>query len=362
MERTLLTRVYGVADPTEVGDLAYLEGLRTAASAGVDFGLATIESSQDRLPLVPPALLSQARLAARSGVGLDTVLRRYTAGHALLIDFLIEEVERYGILSPAELRKLLAIISAAIDRLLAAVSEEHARELESRVGFSGEHRLAERVERLLAGEPIDVGDLPYDFTGWHLAIVARGGGAKQQLRALAADLDCLTLLVARNDAQAWAWLGSREPLDPARVLSFSEFHDGLVVAVGEPAEELPGWRLTHRQATAALTVALRGERCVVRYADTALVAAALDNDVLLSSLGRLYLDPLAAERDGGETLRRTLSAYFEVGGNVSSVAAAMGVSRRTIRNRLERVEQLIGRSCQSATAELETALRLHKHL
>ena len=360
MEQALLARVYGVADPTEVGDLAYLEGLRTAASAGVDFGLATIESSQDRLPLVPPALLCQARLAARSGVGLDTVLRRYAAGHALLVDFLVEEVERYGDLSGVELRRLLAIISAAIDRLLAAVSEEYARELESRTSFSPQRRLAERVERLLAGEPVDVGDLPYDFGGWHLAIVAQGGGAQEQLRALTAGLDCLSLLIVRDDARVWMWLGSREPLDPDQVVSF-DFHPGMAVAVGEPAEDLSGWRLTHRQAAAALTVALRGERCIVRYADTALVAAALDNDVLLSSLGRLYLDPLATERDGGETLRRTLSTYFEVGGNLSSVAAAMGVSRRTIRNRLQRVEQLIGRSCQSAAAELETALRLHEH-
>ena len=35
-------------------------------------------------PPPPAALLAQARLAARSGVGLDTVLRRYFAGHTLL--------------------------------------------------------------------------------------------------------------------------------------------------------------------------------------------------------------------------------------------------------------------------------------
>jgi hypothetical protein len=362
IEEALLTRVYGVADPTEVADPAYLEGLRAATSAAIDFGLATIEASQDRLPLVPPALLAQARLAARNGVGLDTVLRRYTAGHALLVDFLVAEVEHGITLPAAELRRLLAATSSAFDRLLVAVSEEHARELESRVEFSEERRLAGRVERLLAGEPVDVDDLPYDFGGWHLAVVARGEGAKRQLRALASELDCLGLIVTRDDARVWAWLGSREPLDPDRVLSLSDIHHGMVLAVGEPADELSGWRLTHRQASAALTVALRGEQGVVRYADAALMTAVLDNDLLLTSINQLYLDPLAAERDGGETLRRTLTAYFEVGGNVSSVAAALGVSRRTIRNRLQRVEQLIGRSCQSAAAELQTALRLHDHL
>ncbi len=362
MEGALLTRVYGVADPTEVGDLAYLEGLRAAAAAGVDFGLATIEASQDRLPLVPPALLAQARLAARSGVGLDTVLRRYTAGHALLVDFLVEEVERGGGLSAAELRRLLAVISAAIDRLLVAISEEHARELESHIDFSREGRLAERVQRLLAGEPVDASDLRYDFGGWHLGIVARGEGAQQQIRTLVTDLDCRTLLVDQGDAIAWAWLGTREPLDPALVRSCAEPHRDIALALGEPAADLPGWRFTHRQALAVLPVALRGEERAVRYSEAALIAAVLDNELLRTSLRRLYLDPLAGDCDGGETLRQTLSVYFDAGGNVSSVAAAMGVSRPTIRNRIERIERLIGRSCRSATAELGIALRLHDHL
>jgi hypothetical protein len=362
IEDAALARARDIADPADVGDLSYVESLRAAASEAVDFGLAALGSSQDRLPLVPPALLSQARLAARSGVGLDTVLRRYAAGHALLVDFLVDEVERDRTLAPAELRKLLALGSSALDRLLTAVSEEYGRELECRSSFSRKRRLAERVERLLAGEPVDASDLPYDFSGWHLAIVAQGGGARQQVRALVADLNCLSLLVSRDGGQVWAWLGSRAPLDPAQILSSADPSPDMIVAVGEPADDLSGWRLTHRQASAALTVALRGEQRAVRYVDVALMAAALGNDVLLRSLNRLYLDPLAAERDGGEILRRTLSVYFEVGGNVSSVAAALGVSRRTIRNRLERVEQLIGRSCQSAAAELHTALRLYEHL
>jgi DNA-binding PucR family transcriptional regulator len=92
----------------------------------------------------------------------------------------------------------------------------------------------------------------------------------------------------------------------------------------------------------------------------ALIAAALENELLCTSLRRLYLEPLARTRDGGQTLRQTLTAFFELGGNISSVAALMGVSRRTISKRLERVDELTGRSHQSA--ELQLALRLHEHL
>ena len=42
-----------------------------------------LEAGERRTPVVPPALLAQARLDARDGVPLDTVLRRYFAGNAL---------------------------------------------------------------------------------------------------------------------------------------------------------------------------------------------------------------------------------------------------------------------------------------
>ena len=72
-------------------------------------------------------LLAQARLDARDGVPLDTVLRRYFAGNAVFGDFLVEEAERAEVPSSA-LRRLLAAQATLVDRLLAAVSAEHARE------------------------------------------------------------------------------------------------------------------------------------------------------------------------------------------------------------------------------------------
>lgn len=84
IERDVLSRVYGVSDPTGVSNSEYVDGLRAAVSAALDFGLAAIERGERRAPPIPAALLAQARVAARSGVGLDTVLRRYYAGHSLL--------------------------------------------------------------------------------------------------------------------------------------------------------------------------------------------------------------------------------------------------------------------------------------
>jgi DNA-binding PucR family transcriptional regulator len=132
------------------------------------------------------------------------------------------------------------------------------------------------------------------------------------------------------------------------------------LAIGESSRGLAGWRLTHRQARAAVPVAKRSSTSSTRYSNVALVASMLQDDLLSTSLRELYLDPLSDERDGGEALRQTLSAYISSDRNLSSAAALLGVSRRTVANRLSAVEGKIGRLLTVAMADIEAALRLHE--
>jgi DNA-binding PucR family transcriptional regulator len=99
---------------------------------------------------------------------------------------------------------------------------------------------------------------------------------------------------------------------------------------------------------------------MIRYSDVALLASALQDEVLASSLQRLYLDPLAYERDGGATLRHTLRAYFLACRQVSSTAAVLGVSRQTVAVRLRTIEERIGRSLDGCASEMDTALRMQE--
>jgi len=184
IEQATLTRVYAVSELPRGGGPEYAEGLRAAVVAGIEYGLAGIERGDAGAPPVPEALLAQARLAARSGVSLDTVLRRYFAGHTLLEDFMVEEAEREEMLDPAELKRLLRSQAAIVDRLLAAVSETYTEEAERRPQ-STERRRAERIERLLGGEPLETADLGYDFGGWHIGLLASGPEASEALAGLA---------------------------------------------------------------------------------------------------------------------------------------------------------------------------------
>ncbi|HXR60492.1 MAG TPA: helix-turn-helix domain-containing protein, partial [Solirubrobacterales bacterium] len=128
------------------------------------------------------------------------------------------------------------------------------------------------------------------------------------------------------------------------------------LALGEPGMGLAGWRTSHRQASAAFPIAVRGGKQVVRYADVAILSSMIRDDLLVSSLHALCLAPLADGADGGAVARETLHAYFCAERNVSSAAAALGVTRRTVSNRLRAIEERVALSVDAI--EIEVALRL----
>jgi DNA-binding PucR family transcriptional regulator len=358
-----MTRVYAVSDTKDL-DPTYAEGLRKAVAAAVEYGLSVIELGERRSPPPPPILLAQARVAASAGVNLDTVLRRYVAGHSLVVDVMVEEAEQGDLLEATALRRLLRAQAALFERLLAVVAEEHRREAESRPS-SSEARRRERVERLLAGELVDGSELGYDLDAHHLGLMARGDGVGKAMRELAARLDRHLLAVCREDGATWAcWLGGRRRIeaDDVQQALGSIRPPKAFFALGEPGEGMRGWQLTHRQAKAALPMVERAGKNPVRYADVALLASMLQDDLLATSLREIYLAPLEGERGDGGALRKTLRAYFAAERNVSSAAGALGLSRHTVASRLRLIEERLGRSLNGCAAEMEAALRLEQIL
>ena len=359
LQGAVATRVYSISDPREVADPGYLHGLNEAAAAAIEYRLGVLEGGEKQAPDVPAVLLAQARLDARDGVPLDTVLRRYFAGNALFGDFLVEEAERAEVPSAA-LRPLLAAQATLGDRLIAAVSEEHAKEAKIRPRSAAERR-RQTVKALLAGELVDYSELGYDLDAHHLAVMAKGKGAEELMRGVAGRLDRRLLAVRREEEPIVAcWLGGMRPLaaEEAVAALAAAAPERVFLTVGEPAEGLAGWRFSHHQAKAALPIAERGREPVLRYADVAVLASIARDDLLSTSLRRLYLEPLERTRDGGRAARETLRAYFDAERNVSSTAAALGVDRRTVRNRLRGIEELLGRPLAGSLADLEIALRL----
>lgn len=358
LEAAVLERMQAISEPP-VGHPSYREGLRESVAVAIDYALEAIERGEERIPSPPPALLAQARRAARSGVGLDTVLRRYLAGYTLLGDLFRREVEK-GSIPSSSVAALVPGRAAIFDRLIAAITDEYNRERHVRPD-SSDRRRAERVKRLLAGEPLDLSDFNYEFGVFHVGLLAAGPRAAETVRELATALDCRLLLVREDQEEAiCGWLGTHRRLDTW------EIQRGLVasgpvrldIAIGEPAAGLRGWRLTHRQAAAALAVAQRQGESVVRYADVAVVASAIQDELLANSLRQLYMVPLLQEA-GGEVLCETLRAYFDAERNVSAAAAILGISRQAVSARLATIEKKLGQPIAHRAGDIELALRLH---
>lgn len=361
LEAAILTRIKSDGAPTKAADPEYAEGLRGAVPVAVDYCLTAIECAEANPPPIPSSLRAQARIAARNEIPLDTVLRRYFAGYTLLGDMLIEELETAGLRRGADLQRLLRLLAASFDRLLAAISEEYREEDHIR-SRSSEQRRAELIQRMLAGEPLNPPELDYDFSAHHMGLVAKGPGADSALRELAACLNRRLLSLSHEDDTIWAWLGGNNPpnLGDLRRHLTTSWPEEARLALGEPGRGFAGWRLSHQQARAALPIALRVPEPFVRYGEVVLLATVLQDDLVAISLREMYLAPLQRSRDGGKTLLDTLRAYFAADRNVSSAASALGVKWETVGNRLRAIEAVLGQSIVSCSTELECALRLHE--
>ncbi len=358
--QTILTRVYSVADPTGVGNPEYVSGLRAAVVTAVRFGLSVVAEPKAASVTIPIELMAQVRSAARNRVPLETVLRRYVAGHTLLSDFVLREGRAVQLLGTDELQRLVRRQAELFDHVMDVIAAEYRAAAESGLRSPDQGRI-DCVQKLLTGQIVDERKLGYELSGWHVAIAAAGPNCEQLLRDHARRYDRRHLFVSPAEEAFWAWLsGSRRPSDEELDGLFGlPWSSGARVAIGEPAREVSGWRLSHHEAIAALPVALHGGKAHVRYRDVALLAAAMQDEVLSASLRRHYLDPLAgADRDGGATLRHTLCVYFQAQRNSASAAAALGVTRQTVNNRLRAAEEHLGRALADCAAYLEVALQL----
>jgi PucR C-terminal helix-turn-helix domain len=354
IEEAILAHVRTLTGTGGREDAEYAEGLKATIAKIVEYGLEGLERGEVNLESIPETALAQVRRAARSGVRIEIVLRRYAAGERLLTEFIIEEGAQ--LLGPA-LRDVLRAQRAQIDHVMAAVADEYLRERE-RLGASPSQTVERRVRRLLdGGKAESVAGLDYEFDNWHLGVIVVGAAPAAVVRGVATELDCQLLVVPRCDRSAWAWLGSRSGRSLAKLEEALPRGDAAV-AVGEPRKGLDGWRLTHHEAQAAFQVMLRKPQRIIRASDVVLLAAILRDETLARSLRETYMAPLDRYGSSGVVLRETLRAYLASGRNAVTAAAALGIDRHTVQRRLRKVEDTLGRILPACHAELEVALGL----
>ena len=186
-------------------------------------------------------------------------------------------------------------------------------------------------------------------TATELATVLRGSKALTHV-AGSRDLWCW---VATADSPQEAALAMLEPALRGR---------DVRVAMGFPGRGIEGFRSSHPEAQAAqrLSLVAKHRQPVVAYRDVEMLSLALENDDLLRRMverevGPLYADP-SAERNLAP-VRETVLTYLTNRMNVEATADQLFVHKNTVRYRLARAEELLGRQLSQRPAQLELALR-----
>jgi hypothetical protein len=338
-----------------VDEAEYAMGLRSAIDTALKWTLEGLGADLDQRRAIPEALIAQACRAARVGVAIETVQRRYLIGAEVLSEFIRQEAAAVpvGLLEDVFRRQ-----SEQIDRLSMEVAHAHRKELQ-RIADSPEDLRAQKVRLLLAGGHIDPSDLDYSFEGWHLAIIAHGAPAHRAMRRIADQLGSELLRVRPGHHTVWAWLRFwRIPVaaDLDDILG-KIAEDQLLLAVGEWQAELDGLRLSHRQAQAALRVGLVTHAPLTRYRDVLVLSAILRDETASRSLREIYLEPIRGLRTDDDALCKTLRAFLGARGNAVSAASALRVERRTVTQRVHAIEQCVKRTIDPSRPEFAAALQ-----
>ncbi len=309
----------------------------------------------------PPAAGAEfARVAARSGVALQDLVRAYRLGHSMTWDCIMAEAE--GLLTPEESVPVLRLASRFLfdwnNRVIDQLSDAYQRELDQ-MYRDRERRRHELIRDVLEGLPIDTGQLGYELSGFHVGLVAWGANPEDFVTRLAGLIGGPVLRTSVASGSVFAWFA--EPgLDDDQVKEAIGALPlaGVSYAVGRPGEGVAGFRRTHDQAIQAWRVGLITDETVTLYQQATIEAVTCPQpkavrDFVDNELGQLLTDD---PRD--HLLRLTLAAYFKTGENAASTAPLLGVHERTVAYRLRTIERRLGYSIRDRREELAVALRL----
>jgi len=337
---------------------------RSSIRANLSAAIAAL--GNDRQPPHPPPseAVEEAKITARARIPLDSLLHTYRVGHAVTWEHAIDYLEEMDF-DAATKHAARAIGSRYlfdyVDAICLLVTEEYTAERD-RIMRSGIQKRVQLVRDLLAGANVGAGDLGYDLDAEHVALIISGPEADAYLEAVRKATGRTMLTIAVADDVVWAWLGSQGEAQADFWKTVAELPppDGMKIAVGAPSWGVEGFRESHAQAQAAHRVAPRLPQPVVRYDDIALETTLMSDGDAARRFVAHELGPLAGGDERASSHRATLEAYLGTGMNASAASAVLDVSDRTIAYRISRIEEILGRTVTSRSAELAAALRLRR--
>lgn len=388
----LSTRTAAVADgmtaaiENAIGELDD-EAMRAALHASVTNNVEVIidllshtKTAHDLPPL--PAATRYAVELARQDVSSAPLRRAYHVGSDHLLAHVFDQVQDIDC-EPHEKLQLYHHLAGwmyqyvdEITRTVIAAHEEEVRSSHNRAARS----INASVNRVLTGEAID----PAEFervTGYRLNQVHLGcrvwiddfGAVPDEARLLtdavarlAGELDLsrepLMVMTDRATAEVWFGMdGRRTPVEAGVAAPVARAIPGARIAFGAPSPGIEGFRVTRIQAGQAAAVArvsTTGDARSVSYSDDGIpVVARLAEDVgttrrwVHEVLGRLAVDTADAARQ-----RETVRVFLETAENYTETASRLLLHRNSVKYRLTKAEDSLGRPLGSKRLDTQVAL------
>ncbi|MET9497388.1 PucR family transcriptional regulator [Streptomyces sp. NPDC006552] len=205
---------------------------------------------------------------------------------------------------------------------------------------------------LLAEAVTGAGGAPGDPLTVLVDVVESAAARAGEAVLVVPDGERAVLLVVDGGAAAEACVQYAEVLEATRAEGSAE--DELVIGVSAPSGPIAA-ATAFRQAEQALSVARRRGRVLVEHED---VAAGSILPLLGDDAVRAFADGLLrALRDHDATGRgdlvASLRAWLSRHGQWDAAAADLGVHRHTLRYRMRRVEEILGRSLDDPDVRME---------
>ncbi|MHA5051720.1 PucR family transcriptional regulator [Streptomyces sp. SD15] len=317
----------------------------------------------------------RAALAVGTAAALGTA-ERYAVHSAIAL--LTLTTERSRSLHAAEQR-----IGAAVLRMLLAGQPDHARTvagdlygelldapfrliLAESASASAARAHADGHARVAAAKPskapVAVPDTNGDPLGGLAEIVESAAARSGESVLIVPDGERLVVLAVDGGAAVAACGEHAVALDAARTVAREQpvgDEDELVVGLSAPAGPIAA-AAAYKQAEQALSVARRRGRSLVEHEE---LAAGSVLPLLADDAVRAFADGLLRalhdhDATGRGDLVASLRAWLSRHGQWDAAAADLGVHRHTLRYRMRRVEEILGRSLDDPDVRMELWLAL----
>jgi hypothetical protein len=370
----ILEQVPPVAeDPLLVEDL--MAGTRAHWRAFL--GFLTEAEYRHELPVQAGHL---ARSLARRGLDLGVLLKVYRVAHQQVFAYVTEVTEEPMAGSPGRHEALVYVwrragawIDDSIEELIEIFYGERRRLDQGALARRSaliEALLADRSGSAETGPPTR--ELGHALRHWQTGFVLWSGSAPegQQVggdplaeaaaavaRALGAPPP-LTHLAGSRDLWGWCATPVAADLGALDDLRDDLAEQDLRLAVGVPARGVVGFRTSHGEARAAQALAAGAVMAprVIDYRDVELLCLCAGNEDRLRRMVLREIGPLCVADKNVALVRQTVLAFL-AHQNVEAAAQQLFVHKNTVRYRLARAEELLGRPIAEHAAQVELALR-----